>query len=180
MNSLQQNSSCTTWRLWRSNAFKQVMVAIALCAIPVGSLAETIEGRVVHVQDGDTLTIESSDKHRHVIRLAEIDAPEKGQPFGKESKTIMEGLTKGKEATADVFYKDRYGRSVAAVVTDDGINLNEELVRRGGAWAYTAYLHKYSAMPQLESAARNDSKGLWNLAKHLQVPPWIWRRQQAQ
>ena len=39
--------------------------------------AGTIEGRVVSVADGDTVTVLDADKVQHKIRLSEIDAPEK-------------------------------------------------------------------------------------------------------
>ncbi len=50
----------------------------------------TVEGKVVAVADADTLTV-LVDKTQYRIRLAGIDAPEKGQPFG----------TKAREALAD-------------------------------------------------------------------------------
>ncbi len=40
----------------------------------------TIEGTVVGVHDGDTITLLDVDKRQHKIRLDGIDAPELGQP----------------------------------------------------------------------------------------------------
>ena len=48
--------------------------------------AASIEGRVVGVADGDTITVLDADKSRHKIRLAGIDAPEKKQAFGQLPK----------------------------------------------------------------------------------------------
>jgi endonuclease YncB( thermonuclease family) len=39
--------------------------------------AEVLEGRVVSVADGDTITLLDSNRQQHRIRLAGIDAPEK-------------------------------------------------------------------------------------------------------
>jgi len=47
--------------------------------------AATIEGKVVGVADGDTITVLDADKIQHKIRLAGIDAPEKKQAFGNRS-----------------------------------------------------------------------------------------------
>ena len=47
------------------------------------AFAETLAGRVVAIQDGDTLTVLDSSKAQHRIRLKGIDAPESGQPFGE-------------------------------------------------------------------------------------------------
>ena len=58
----------------------------------VGLVASThagthqIEGRIVGVHDGDTITLLDVDNRQHKIRLDGIDAPELGQPFGRASK----------------------------------------------------------------------------------------------
>jgi hypothetical protein len=45
-----------------------------------------IEGRVVGVSDGDTITVLDDSNTQHKIRFTGIDAPEKGQAFGERSK----------------------------------------------------------------------------------------------
>lgn len=45
----------------------------------------TAEGLVVSVHDGDTLTV-LVGKQQIKVRLAEIDAPELGQPYGQRSR----------------------------------------------------------------------------------------------
>jgi endonuclease YncB( thermonuclease family) len=45
-----------------------------------------VEGRVVGVSDGDTIAVLDDSKTEHKIRFAGIDAPEKGQAFGEQSK----------------------------------------------------------------------------------------------
>lgn len=49
------------------------------------------------------------------VRLAGIDAPEKGQPFGERSKEGLSRLTFGKEVGVDWQTRDRYGRVVGQV-----------------------------------------------------------------
>jgi endonuclease YncB( thermonuclease family) len=50
------------------------------------SAASILEGIVVKVSDGDTITVLDSDKVQHRVRIAGIDAPEKNQPFGNASR----------------------------------------------------------------------------------------------
>ena len=77
-------------------------VAIAACALAFAHLpcanAGELAGRVVKVDDGDTLTIVDADKRQHVIRLADIDAPEKAQRFGARSRQSLAELCAGKMA----------------------------------------------------------------------------------
>ncbi len=57
---------------------------IILLAVLVASelYAATLEGRVVRVHDGDTITVLDASRKQYKIRLAGIDAPELNQAFG--------------------------------------------------------------------------------------------------
>jgi len=131
-----------------------------------------LDGRVVGVGDGDSLTL-LVDRERIRIRLAQIDAPELGQPYGKRAKAALSALAFGKRARVEVVDIDRYGRTVGEVFVD-GIDLNREMVREGHAWAYTQYAHSTEIIA-LEDAARAAEKGLWSLPESQREPPWIWR-----
>ena len=50
------------------------------------SAASVLEGTVVKIADGDTITVLDSDKVQHRVRIAGIDAPEKRQAFGNASR----------------------------------------------------------------------------------------------
>jgi len=81
----------------------------AICGLYLSaSQAATFSGTVVGIADGDTLTILTASEKQHKIRLAEIDAPEKHQPFGSKSKQSLSDLCFGKEAEGPPFVKDRY------------------------------------------------------------------------
>ena len=41
------------------------------------------EGKVIKITDGDTVPVLDAEETTHKIRLAGIDAPERGQPYGK-------------------------------------------------------------------------------------------------
>jgi endonuclease YncB( thermonuclease family) len=48
---------------------------------PFHSAAGVLEGAVIKIAVGDTITVLDSDKVQHRVRIAGIDAPEKGQPL---------------------------------------------------------------------------------------------------
>jgi len=54
--------------------------------------AETLEGKVVKIADGDTLTLLTSSNEQVKIRLAGIDTPERKQPFGNKAKQALAKL----------------------------------------------------------------------------------------
>lgn len=120
-----------------------------------------------------TLTLLTPAKTQLKIRLAEIDAPESGQPWGRQSKAMLSELAFGKQARLVVTDKDRYGRLVARVYVGS-IDVNVEMVRRGGAWAFRRYLTDQSIIG-LEAAAKRGRLGLWSMPPGQIVAPWDWR-----
>jgi len=126
---------------------------------------------VVAITDGDTLRARCGDSPEMVVRLAEIDAPEKRQAFGERSRQHLAELCFQKRAEIQPRASDRYGRTVARVKCE-GRDANAEQVRTGMAWAYTKYL-KDPAIKALEVDARGAHRGLW--ADAAPVAPWDWR-----
>ncbi len=127
---------------------------------------------VVAISDGDTLKARCGDDGLQVtVRLAEIDAPEKAQPFGQRSKQHLSDLCFQRNAEIQPTARDRYGRTVARV-TCDGVDANADMVRAGMAWAYTKY-QTDPAIPAIEQSARLNHAGLW--ADPDPVPPWRYR-----
>jgi micrococcal nuclease len=125
---------------------------------------------VVGISDGDTLTARCNDQTLK-IRLAEIDAPEKAQPFGARSKQSLSALCFQKQAEIRSQATDRYGRTVARV-TCDGIDANTEQVRSGMAWVYDKYVLDKS-LSAVQGDAKAARRGLWSDAEAM--PPWEWR-----
>lgn len=127
---------------------------------------------VIGISDGDTLTVLSEDKQQVKIRLAEIDAPEKGQPFGTQSKKSLSDICFGKQAKVTPRVKDQYGRTVARV-SCDGVDANSEQVSRGMAWVYRKYAKDHNLFVY-EHEAKRQKRGLW--ADKAPIPPWQWRK----
>jgi endonuclease YncB( thermonuclease family) len=134
---------------------------------------ETINGRVVGISDGDTLTILDVNNTQFKIRLAAIDAPEKSQPFGQRGKQKLSEICYGKNTSVRVVSTDRYGRSVGDVDCA-GINANEAMIQSGLAWVYRKYDKGHAYLYALEDDARNARRGLWTDSNP--IAPWEWRK----
>jgi endonuclease YncB( thermonuclease family) len=139
--------------------------------------AYSIQGRVVGVSDGDTITVLDSTKTQHKIRLAGIDAPEKKQSFGQSSKKRLSDMVFDREVILDCGKTDRYRREICVVMVD-GHDANLAQVKAGMAWWYRKYKKEQTSQQRAsyeaaEAAARAGKVGLWSEAE--QMAPWEWR-----
>lgn len=129
--------------------------------------------KVIGIKDGDTIDL-LVDGVTQTVRLANIDAPEKKQPFGKKAKQLLANLCFGKNVTLLHNSKyDRYKRLIAEIITESGININKEMVSNGLAWHYKKYSSDTS-YSRLETIAKENKFGLW--ADKNPIPPWEWRK----
>ena len=119
---------------------------------------------VVGVSDGDTLTCLLPTKKQLKVRLQEIDAPEKGQPFGKKAKQYLSQLVFKQNVTLSVSGYDRYQRILATVYLQEQ-NINLEMVKNGMAWVYF----------QAQDFAKQQKIGLWRDPNP--IAPYEWRKQ---
>jgi endonuclease YncB( thermonuclease family) len=140
----------------------------------MAALAQLLTCLVVGIADGDTLTARCQADGRTEtikVRLAEIDAPESGQAFGKRSKQSLASLCAGKAASIQTNGTDRYGRTIGRVECE-GVDANLRQVEAGMAWAYLRHLTD-KRITDAERAAKEAKRGLWADAEP--VPPWEWR-----
>jgi endonuclease YncB( thermonuclease family) len=136
-----------------------------------------IFGRVVGITDGDTLVLLDETNQQYKIRLAGIDAPEKGQPFGNKSKESLSKVAYEQLAIADCPKTDRYGR-VVCVVTVGEHEINLRQIEAGMAWHYKKYEHEQTVEQRndysmAEIHARSSKLGLW--VDSNPIAPWEWR-----
>ena len=157
-----------TYRL--SNA---VIAASLALAVSFSAWAD-FTGKVVGVADGDSITV-LRDREQVKVRLVEIDAPEKAQPFGNRSKQALEDLVKGQEVRVVERGQDRYHRTLGRVYRGD-LDVNAEQVRQGMAWVFRQYAKDATLYP-IEAEAKEQKRGLWRDSEP--VPPWEWRKTQA-
>ena len=126
---------------------------------------------VVQVYDGDTYKILDKGKFQ-IIRLANVDAPELGQYYGRVVKAAVSKLILARVVEVEAYGKDRFGRTVANI-TVEGKSLDSFLIAHGWAWHYTQYSHhKYLLI--FEGIAREAKLGMWKCQHN--IPPWIWRK----
>ena len=131
--------------------------------------AEKLSGTVVSVIDGDTLVVQDKAQKRHVVRLADIDAPEPKQPFFLQSARSLAALCHKKAAEVEWSERDKRKRPIG-YVTCAGKDANSEQLRRGMAWASPKATRPTSGIVELETYARLRRIGLW--ADDKAVAPW--------
>lgn len=124
--------------------------------------------KVIKIRDGDSFIVQK-DKIKIEIRLSSIDAPEYFQDYGKYCKNVLSELIYLKNINVKTKSKDKYGRTIAKVFYKN-TNINQEIVKRGCAWAYIKYLDDKSLIG-LERRARKDKIGLWASEEKI-IAPW--------
>lgn len=170
-----------TWLAWDDSKkvahtrFIPLLIALLLAA---PSSAETLQGRVVAVTDGDTVKVLDVSHTEWKIRLMGIDAPEKKQAFGIRSKSHLSDLVYGKTVVVEYSKKDKYGRTLGKILVN-GVDANLEQIKAGMAWHYRKYakeqpIEDREIYAQAEDRARAGQRGLWSDAEP--VPPWEWRK----
>ena len=159
-------------------ASKALLVVATLTALawPVGVAAQGITATVLSIGDGDTIRVRHAGKAL-TVRLACIDAPETAQgTYGQQARNyLQQRLPVGREVSLDVKTTDRYGRSVAEVISE--ININLALVEDGQAFAYRQYLSGCNAKEYLDAEYRASRRrfGVWQVEGGI-TRPWDFRR----
>ncbi|MCS6927038.1 MAG: thermonuclease family protein [Candidatus Binatia bacterium] len=138
--------------------------------VPLFAAPLVHSGTVIGITDGDTIQLLEQEK-TSTIRLAEIDAPERGQAFATQSKKALANLVFGKEVIVVEQGRDRYGRIVGTVYVGT-VNVNAEMVRQGMAWVSLRYA-KDPGLLRLEGQTRAEKRGLW-VDPHA-IAPWEYR-----
>lgn len=173
----------------------RALLIVVLWAVIQAATAETITGRVVGVADGDTITVLDADKRQHRIRVAGIDAPERGQPSGFRSKESLGALVHEQPVRVEWEKRDRFGRIVGkvwAAPADSAcrgepacpmtLDAGLEQIKLGRAWWFRKYAEDQTsedrgAYAEAEAEARAAQRGLWRDADP--VAPWDWRTRSA-
>jgi len=82
--------------------------------------------KVTRVIDGDTFKTSS---RKHSVRLANVNAPEKGKPGSAKATQALRNLIQGQQVQVDTVARDPYGRAVANVKVD-GKSVNRAINRK--------------------------------------------------
>jgi len=164
----------------RSPIFCALCGLLAVLVVLGSAPARALElvGRVVRVSDGDSITVLDPSRREFRVRLGAIDAPEKGQAFGRVAKSHLADLLFDRIVHVQVTKVDRYGRLIGRVMVN-GTDACLEQLRAGLAWHYRRYEDEQTpdlraAYTSAEARARAAGIGLWRDARP--TPPWVWRR----
>lgn len=150
----------------------KLRICFTLFFIPFLMFSQTY-GKVIAIRDGDTIVVLLGDKSQKTLRLAEVDCPESGQPFGKNAKEFTSSQVFGKEIMFEETDTDRYGRTIAKIYYDHEKYLSAEIIKAGFGWWYFRYSDDKN-LGVMESKARANSNGLWQDLKA--IAPWEWRK----
>lgn len=163
------------FRRRRAGGFVLLLVLAAALARADGRNDEFV-GSPSRVFDGDSFMLRV-DRREIEVRLADIDAPEHGQPYADTARTALDRLIWRERVRVIVLDVDKYQRKVGRVYrVRDGLDVNQRLVTDGHVWVYRRNVrdvHLYD----LERVARKARRGLWALPPAELEPPWRWRRE---
>lgn len=154
------------------------LILASVLLLSLRSEAEILQGRVIGISDGDSVTVLDASSMQVKIRLMGMDAPERKQAFSKQSRQSLAALLFDRQVTVESSKKDKYGRTVGKILMD-GLDVNLEQIKAGMAWHYKQYQHEQPdgdrlLYVQAEEEARAARRGLWMEADP--VPPWEWRK----
>lgn len=147
-----------------------VVLGAVICGLPPLAHAEAWRGVVDRVTDGDTLVVaRTSGGGKERIRLACVDAPEIGQPHGDRAAHVVTLLAApGAPVVVDEVARDRYGRLLAHVTTDEQLDLARVVVTLGLGWA------RCKSLRAQHNNAKAAKRGLW--ADDAPIDPAKWRK----
>jgi len=153
-----------------------MLILLGLSLLPSACTAEiNLSGQVTNVADGDTITVLLLGNETARVRLIGIDAPEKGQPYDDDARQMLMGLVFQRRVGIRYETEDDFGRVLGRVYAGD-LDVNAEMVRRGGAWAYRYQGRAaVASFVALETEAKQGGRGLWGLSD-LPIAPREWRR----
>lgn len=126
---------------------------------------EPLHGQVIGVVGGDVITLVDAQQREHRLRLAFIDAPALGQPFGDEAQSALSSMVLGRQVEAQVRGIAPNGVAEVEVVERHGHLVNVELVRRGLAWRNYIDVQANPYRGQYQAAlleAQEARQGLWS------------------
>jgi micrococcal nuclease len=152
-----------------AGAVAAVAPAPLLAAAP-DSLPDGGTGKVGLVHDGDTVRFVGGEVD---IRLVGLQAPKVPQgrkrpvawPLAEHSRSALQALVRDHTITARLAPtpRDRNGRTLAHLVRDDGLWIQERMLQEGWARVYTFADNRIFAreLYAAETAARTARRGMW-------------------
>ncbi len=148
---------------------QKICVIFLLIFLNVKLYSQTYEGTIIRVIDGDTFIFLTSNLSL-TVRMLGIDAPERDQPFSRESSEFLSQYLY-RNAVTKINGTDEADRSVGTLFVN-GKDINLLSLRGGFAWHYKRYSSD-KAYSAAEDYAKKNRLNLWSLPNP--IPPWTWR-----
>jgi endonuclease YncB( thermonuclease family) len=150
-----------------------ILLITLLHGIPASADFLNCPCKVVEITGGDTVHVLDQSTTKHKIRLGGIDAPEKKQPFGNQSRQNLSGLIAGKNIEIEYNKRDRYGWIIGKLIYQ-GQDINLLQIKHGYAWHYKRDQSPLdrTLYSSAEIVARAQTIGLWSRPA---IPPWKFR-----
>lgn len=129
---------------------------------------------IISIQDGDSITI-ASDELSHLprrFRLADIDAPEKGEPYYRDSINALRSMMRYEGLRIELTSRygerpDCFGRVIGYLHNDECL-VNLKMIELGMAacWWPKGPSQYSQQMLEAQESARREVRGIWNQRMH--------------
>jgi micrococcal nuclease len=159
--------NCSDFRL--ISRYRYILAISLFLLFSINIVAQKYEGTIIRVIDGDTF-IFLTKTGSLVVRMLGIDAPERDQPFSRESAQFLSKYL-NKEAVAEINGTDKDDRYVGTLFVN-GRNVNLLSIKEGFAWHYKRYSSDKD-YAEAEEYAQKNKLNIWSLPNP--IPPWTWR-----
>lgn len=142
--------------------------------------ANTLNGRVVEVLDGKTMTVENTGRRIKVaLKLAE--PPEKEQAYSDVARLHLSGLVLGRQVAVEYTGLGAEALLLGRVFCENR-DVGLQMIRDGVAWFDRSYESELNEAERRvyadsEQAARSEHRGIWQ--DPAPVAPWEWRQANA-
>jgi micrococcal nuclease len=157
-----------------------ILSLTAFTFLNVPASGATLYGKVVEVNDGDTITIFNLNRTVKV-RLLGVDAPDGEQPYAKEAKQHLATLILHRSVTVEYSGLGQNSYLLGKIFLRE-TDIGAQMLRDGVAWFDKSTSSRLidpdrQIYSECEHAARTERRGLWQDAEA--IAPWEFKQQLA-
>lgn len=151
---------------------KQALLIVSLVLF-AQACASKVSAKIVYFYDGDTVKVDDG-KDIYKLRIVDIDAPERNQPYGKKARRALMKLCENAQIEVILqAQKDRYQRRLGQLYCDTQ-SVAHYMASQGHAWSQGKRYTQDMTVLDAAKTARAQKLGLW--AAENPIPPWKWRK----
>jgi len=157
----------------KTSRMSVLFILMLLMVSGIGLHGAKIKGKVIRVDDGDTIKIALRGRTLDV-RFAGADCPEKGQAYYEEAKEFTTKKILGKLVNLEIISYPSDTSFVARVALE-GFDMSLELIKNGLAW-YDKESQEDKELAKAHKKAKKAKTGLWSTPTP--AAPWVYRQSQ--